>query len=168
MSWTKADIAFETIQQRQLVAKLMKSVKLFEGLSGDEALELLAQAEKSVFAAGDYIIQEGERGAFMYVIIAGKVEITKWVNGSYEKPLAEFGAGDSFGEMALVDNLERSASAKALTGCTLLRLSDQEFRLIPAIGAKIYRNIACLLSQRLRNTNAMISLLMAETDDAVA
>jgi CRP-like cAMP-binding protein len=168
MSWVKSDITFEAIQQRQLVAKLMHSVKLFEGLTSNETLDLLAEAEKSVFAAGDYIIQEGERGAFMYVIVAGKVEITKWVNGSFEKPLAEFGAGDSFGEMALVDNLERSASVKALTPCTLLRLSDQTFRQIPAIGAKIYRNIACLLSQRLRNTNAMISLLMAENDDKSA
>ena len=165
MTWTQADIAFETIQQRHLVAKLMKSVKLFEGLTGDEAVELLTKAEKSVFTADDYIIQEGERGAFMYLIIAGKVQITKWVNGSYEKPLAELEAGDSFGEMALVDNLERSASVKALTDCTLLRLSDKAFSQIPLIGAKVYRNIACLLSQRLRHSNAMISLLMVENDE---
>lgn len=160
MTWTKAD--FEKLNQQQLLLRLLKSVQLFSGFSLDQLMTLLAHAEKSVFKSGAQIIREGDDDAFMYVIVAGKVSILKRLPSGEDRALAELGAGDSFGEMALVDRQERSASVTAMSDCTLLRIDNCHFPEMPAIGALLYQNIAALLSRRLRGTNAAISLLLAK------
>lgn len=162
MTWDKADLDFETIQQRQLLARLMKSVGLFEDFSAEELMALLANAEKRLFKEGEFIIREGDSGDFMYLIISGKVGITKRLESGDGKPLAVFGPGDCFGEMSLLDNETRSASAQAVSQCLLLRLNARNFDGMHAISAKLYRNVARLLSRRLRHTDAMISLLLAD------
>jgi CRP-like cAMP-binding protein len=166
MTWDKADLDFETIQQRQLLARLTKSVGLFEGFSAEELKALLGNAERRVFEEGEFIIREGEEGAFMYLILAGKVAITKRLESGDGKPLAVFEPGDCFGEMSLLDSETRSASAQAVSRCLLLRINDANLEGKDAIGAKLYRNVARQLSRRLRHTNAMISLLLADENGA--
>lgn len=83
---------------------------------------------KVAYRAGDFIFLEGDREAHFYIIEKGTVQIfTKKPNGERVNIL-DISDGESFGEFALLDKgAPRSASAKALTDCTLVRVSEEGF-----------------------------------------
>src|SRR5919201_6769932 len=76
-------------------------------MAGEDALFQRVGRE---FRRGDVLFREGEPGKEMYVVQAGKVNITKTVRDT-EKILATLGAGEFLGEMALLNNKPRSAGA---------------------------------------------------------
>lgn len=145
--WIKEQIGFQ--ERQRIMQRLIDRVQIFRGLSGDELMPLLEAAEKCTFEGGDTIVREGSTGAWLYVIIDGRVAVQKSAGGPPTE-LAKLGAGDSFGEMSLVDQELRSASVIAEAPCVLLRLSDAACQKHPTGSAKIYRNIAQVLSRRLR------------------
>jgi hypothetical protein len=104
------------------------------------------------FKTGEYIFQEGERGSEMFIVQEGKVEILKKLGGA-ERRLAMLEEGDFFGEMAILEDLPRSASARAATDCALLRIDsttfDQMVRHHPEIPVRMLRK----LSSRLREAS---------------
>jgi CRP-like cAMP-binding protein len=147
MSWAREQFTFGEMQR--LLHKLAEKVKAFHGLTPAEIGEVLARAEKCTFGPGIAIVKEGNVGSHMYIIIDGEAAVSKQGRGG-EVELARLGAPDSFGEMGLADNEVRSATVKAVTDCILVRLSDQVIAARPEIAAKVYRNIARVLSSRLR------------------
>lgn len=159
--WSKESLNEYELQR--LMTRLLGAVEIFAHFSQSELADILSGAEKCIIEPGQIIISEGSSGHFMYIIIDGDVEITKKLAGGGTKALTKLGAGNCFGEMALIDNSERSATVISVSKCVMLRLSETEFRKNLPAGAKLYRNIARLLSQRLRNTNAMISLGFLDT-----
>ena len=106
-------------------------------------------------AAGDYVFEEGDLGTDMYIVQDGQVEIVKRFRGE-EKQLALLGRGDFFGEMSVLEDLPRTASAKAVGDCRLLEISgstfDQMLRKNPEIAVRMMRK----LSRRLRETDQML------------
>ena len=78
---------------------------------------------------GDTIIREGEPGKEMFVIEEGEVEILKGAPGS-ERRLGVLSQGDFFGEMSIIDDLPRGATARALTDCQLLAIDHSTFDLM--------------------------------------
>lgn len=154
MNWTREQLSFQDLQR--LLVKLAEHVKAFQGLSPAEISELLARAEKCAFAAGAVIVKEGSVGNHMYIILDGEAIVSKkGRDGDVE--LARLSAADSFGEMALADNEARSATVSALSACALVRLSDQVMNSRPEIGMKVYRNVARVLSARLRSADEALA-----------
>ncbi len=140
-------------ETRQLLLRL----NLFRGLDETELMLLLEEAELVDFPEGGYPIVEGDQGQCMYIILAGKVRIAKRSLG-IQKVIGELGPGECFGEMSLIECRSRSASVKALSACKLLRIDGSNVARVPAIAAILYRNIATLLSQRLRHANDILTL----------
>lgn len=108
-------------------------------------LEAIASLCTEVSArSGDVLCREGEPGAEFFVLLDGTVTVT-----SGGRQLATLGAGDFFGELALLDGKARNATVHAATDVSLLVLSRQEFtsvvhddphvavRMLPAIGARL-------------------------------
>lgn len=153
--WIKEQFSFYDLQR--IMFRLLDRVPVFRGMTGEELLQILEAAEKCTFADGETIVREGSTGAWLYVIIEGRASVRKSASGK-QTELAELGVGDSFGEMSLVDQALRSASVVALTPCVLLRLSRQACDKHPGGSAKIYRNIAQILSQRLRDMDDVFVL----------
>lgn len=89
--------------------------KLFQEqkLSSLEINFLSTLSQEKQFAPGQIIFREGESGHEMYVVLEGRVMISKYIPGAGEEALAFIERGGYFGEMALIDNAERSADAKA-------------------------------------------------------
>jgi CRP/FNR family cyclic AMP-dependent transcriptional regulator len=137
--------------------KLLLRLNLFRGLDELELQLLLDEAELVDFRDGDYPIMEGEQGRHMFVILSGHARIVKRSQGIH-KVIHELGPGECFGEMSLIECCVRSASVKAVGACKLLKLDGNNVGNIPTISAKIYRNIAILLSQRLRHANDILTL----------
>ena len=114
-------------------------------------------------APGDYIFREGELGTEMYIIHEGQVEILNRV-GDEERLLAVLEKGDFFGEMSLLEDRPRAASARALTATRLLQINgstfDQMLRDNPEIAVRMMRK----LSRRLRETDDLLKAAMGSGD----
>ena len=147
MTWTRDQLSFHDLQR--LLSRLTQHVKAFKGLSTGEVSDLLNGAEKCSFDPGTVIVKEGTVGQHMYIILNGSARVTKTGRGGAVE-LAILEPADSFGEMALVDNEARSATVIADTDCVLVRLNDQMINAKPEIGLKVFRNIAKVVSTRLR------------------
>jgi CRP-like cAMP-binding protein len=97
--------------------------------------------EPARYDAGKMIMQEGTGGAFMYIVLEGKVAIS--IKGGI---VARAGPGGVFGEMALVDQSVRAATATAETPCTLLAVNRNVFlhlvKTSPAFGAALLAGLA--------------------------
>ena len=154
MSWIREEFTFHDLQR--LLFKLAEHVKAFQGLTPAEISELLARAEKCSYAPNAPIVHEGSAGNQMYVILDGEAVVTKKGRDG-EIELARLYSADSFGEMALADNESRSATVTAMSPCILVRLNDQVMNAKPEIGVKVYRNIARVVSSRLRQADEALA-----------
>jgi CRP/FNR family cyclic AMP-dependent transcriptional regulator len=91
------------------------------------------------------IMKEGDRGIFMYLVMEGIVAVT-----IQEKPVEKVGAGGVFGEMALVDQSARVATATAETDCTLLSINRNDFMELVKTKPAFALSLLKALSERLR------------------
>ncbi len=112
-----------------------------------------------IYDEGKVIFREGEPGNEMFIIIEGKVKITKNV-GNLEKTLMILGKGDFFGEMAIVDEKPRSASAIALTTCKLIALDKNTFKNIILNNPNFAYKVILKMSERLREADKQIEELL--------
>jgi len=107
------------------------------------------------FEEGESIFREGDLGTEMYIIQEGRVEILKEIQGE-QRQLAVLEKGDFFGEMAILEDLPRTAGARAVTAAKLLMINgstfDQMLRSNPEIAVRMMRK----LSRRLRETDRML------------
>ncbi|MEO8162033.1 MAG: cyclic nucleotide-binding domain-containing protein, partial [Arenimonas sp.] len=101
---------------------LLRSIALFEGLT-DEDLEMLASALHSrSFAAGTMVINQGDSGSSMYIVESGECNIHLPGDASRRISLKDIARGEYFGELALFDEMPRSASVLVTTDAVLLEL----------------------------------------------
>lgn len=84
--------------------------------------------DRKVVASGAYIFREGDDGDRAYLVQEGTIEIVRRRADGTEVILGEIAKGGIFGEMALVDDRPRMASARAMTGATLLVVTRDQFR----------------------------------------
>lgn len=91
----------------------LNTSKLFSGMLAAELPALEQTARLQVYKAGDNIFQEGDPGDGLYIIVEGEVQITCLVGQDQRRVLSQLGAGDFFGEMAVLDSQPRSATATA-------------------------------------------------------
>ena len=87
----------------------LKSIDLFSQIPGEELARVALIASEVELENGDVLITEGEIGDSMYLILEGRIEVTK-----RGRRIAELGARECVGEMALLDSEPRSATVKAL------------------------------------------------------
>jgi CRP/FNR family cyclic AMP-dependent transcriptional regulator len=102
-------------------------IRLFreQGLSRRELMTLATFSREKRFGAGASLFQEGDEGWEMYIILEGRVMISKFIPGAGEEALAILERGDFFGEMSLVDGEPRSADARAHGGPVTVLALDQ-------------------------------------------
>lgn len=100
---------------------------------------------------GQVLFHRGERGDALYVIEAGQMRIFTFDEKGREITLNILGPGDTFGEMALVDEQPRAASAAAMGAVTLRRLSREDFQAKLRTSPGLVREIVELLSERVRD-----------------
>ena len=80
------------------------------------------------FEANEVVFREGDRGDWLYVVLDGEVEVVRHVPGQGEVTLGKLGAGECFGEIALVSDKPRSATVRSCTAVNLLALDRDAFQ----------------------------------------
>lgn len=115
--------------------------------------------------AGQAVIRESDEGDFMFLVIAGAVDIFKTDLQGDRKLMTSVGAGATLGEMSMFDGEPRFATCIATDTTTVAVLSRDDMAKIiledPALGAKILVELVALLSQRLRHTSARLMRYLA-------
>lgn len=131
-------------------AAIAKCVELFRGVSPEDVAKIFAKGMTMQTPKGNTIFYKGTTGNTMFVILAGTVEL---YDG--RKLLATLRTGDMFGEMALISNEPRSASAVAAENTSLFVLSEDVFRrlMTKQVAIRILLNIISTLAHRLREAN---------------
>lgn len=141
----------------------LATINLFEGIDPRGLREIAAIASEESHRLGEIIFKEGDTGGALYMILEGKVRISREVSGMGEEALAVLGAGDAFGEMALIDDFPRSADVRVHERCRLLVISKEALEdllfLNRDLAYEILWNFVKILSSRLRETNDKMTFL---------
>lgn len=135
----------------------LKRVPLFAGVPARDLVQVAGIAEEVACEAEARIITEGESGNAMFLIVEGEVTIHRG-----PQRIVTLHPQDCFGEMSILDNEPRSASATALTDCLLLKVDQDHFHSILFQNADVALAIIRTLTRRLRSMDVKPS--PAETD----
>jgi CRP/FNR family transcriptional regulator, cyclic AMP receptor protein len=153
-------------------------IRLFreQGLSRRELMTLATFSREKRFPSGASLFQEGDEGSEMYIILEGRVMISKYIPGAGEEALAILERGDFFGEMSLIDGEPRSADARAhgspLTVLALDQGTVREVLAMDAHAALEFLQLLCrLVANRLREIDEKVigwRILSGERNESVS
>lgn len=142
------------LPSRNEVRDFLLTIPLFEKLRRREVSHLAQLMYKRQFNKGEVVFVEGDIGSAMYIIVEGKVSIVK-TKGKQMNEVACLTAGSFFGEMALLTDQRRSATAKVSQKATLLCFFKKDLEHIlrkhPDMGMRVLRNLSTVLAKRLQH-----------------
>ena len=129
---------------------LLAKVPLFHN-APERALEIAASAvRKRVYEPGTTVFQEGDKGEALYIIAAGLIKLSKVDLGGHEKTLAILQPPEFFGEMALLGESARNATAITLNTVDAYLLFNDDFKRLISDYPTISLNLTTTLANRLR------------------
>ena len=144
--------------------KLLKRIYLFSNLNDKEIEKISAICKPESFPRGKLIFAEGNPGDKLYFIVKGSVRVSKKIRAGNEQVLATLQAGEFFGEMALIDEVGRSADVWAEDASELISISKNDFATLifreKDIATSLLWNIIRTLSSRLRETDEKFKSLV--------
>ena len=131
----------------------LRSIPFFEELSNKDIQSISKYCTDKVFKPGQILFDEGDPADMFYIIISGEVEVWKAFGTEDEEMLAIHGHGKLFGEMALIDNLPRSATVKTRTHTRLLQIGEHDFQNMIRENSSVAFSIVRSLSSMMRKSN---------------
>src|SRR6266436_8067557 len=137
--------------------QLLTNCTLFAGLSADERAAVVALARIRTFNAGETIFSIGSPGEQMMALLSGAIRISVTSSDGKELLLAIIQPGEVFGELAILDNKERSADAVAETACTVAMLDRRDILSFFERNPSAWPNLVKVLCQRLRHTDQVFA-----------
>jgi CRP-like cAMP-binding protein len=146
-----------------MVRDILRVVPFFRELTQPELDRLVALGRVVDYPKDMVVFREGDQGEALYVVIRGAVRIVKQAPEVWDGTMAFVESGGCFGEMALVDDFPRSATAITQDACTILFLGRDAlldlFRDEPVVGRKILAAFCRSLSLQLRQASDRIVAL---------
>lgn len=134
---------------------ILARVDLFRDLTREELGEIGNSCRERTYTAGTPLVKQGDTGVGLYILTKGRVRITQERNPDRaEVELGVSGPGDVLGEMALLDDLPRSATITAIDDVTALLLPVWEFRTTLRNHPDIALKLLAVVSRRLRKAQA--------------
>lgn len=127
----------------------LKGVALFARIPGEDLVQVARIAKEVLFEEGQIVMQEGEEGDCLLLIIEGEVAVVR-----DDVEIARLGGDECVGEMSLLDSEPRSASVRALSDVVALELNHDDFYDMMNEHAQIARGIITTLTKRLRESIA--------------
>jgi len=127
----------------------LKSIWLFSSCTASELRKIRSSLDSLSVPAGKVLVEEGRIGQEFFIIVEGTAAVTR--NG---KKVATLGAGNHFGELALLDRRPRSASVVTETDMDVLIMSQRQFNGLLESVPTIARKLLSALATRLREADA--------------
>jgi CRP-like cAMP-binding protein len=142
---------------------LLGRINLFAGLPPVYLRRIAGIGQTELHERGSVIFEEGAVGDKVYIILEGKVRISRQVPGMGEEALAVLKTGDYFGEMALIDDFPRSADAHAHERCRLFVITKDHLADLLFVDRDLAYDLLWsfvrTLAARLRETNDKMTFL---------
>ncbi|MEI7812726.1 MAG: cyclic nucleotide-binding domain-containing protein [Ignavibacteria bacterium] len=158
---------FKIRSEKEDLFELLHTIPPFAELSNKEIEQLYHIMHDRVYAPHEYIFYQSDPGIAFYIIQEGEVEVLTTNEEARIHRIAYYKKGDFFGEMALLDDARRFASAIALKESKLLVIFkpdlDEYIEKFPKKGIKILKGISQIFALRLRQLNQNYSKLFFET-----
>ena len=134
---------------RKASVERLRSVPILERLATPQLEVISRQFLTEHYAEDRLIVHEGDRGDRFYVIVRGKVAVSKLVPDGKSRRVATLSDGDFFGEIALLKNVPRTATVRALTPCLLMSLCRDAFKALVANEPELQAILEKALTERL-------------------
>ena len=146
--------------KKQSMISFLRSVPLFNSLSKRELLTLNSIAHLRTYQENEFVFRKGQPGAAMFILKSGEISIVDHEPDSSENVIATLGENSFFGELALLDDSPRSASAKATGHSEVYAFFRTDLEKLlsssPQIGLQVYRALAMIIGTRLKSTNEQL------------
>ena len=144
----------------------IRRIPLFSTLTDDEFSQLQHTFSLRSYRKNQVIFLEEATGNYMYLVLAGKVKVTKATSGGKETILAIHQAGDFLGEMALLDGHTSPATVSAMEDCRIISVTGADFHKYLMRNEKVVLQIIQVLCARLRQVWGQVQTLSYSTADA--
>jgi signal transduction histidine kinase len=138
-----------------MITPLETLQRAFPEIPDEEAQELISCGEVRSYPQRTVLCREDAYEAIFYIILDGKVQVTKAIASDQSRLLKTLDAGDFFGEMALIHDAPRAATVTALTPVTVLEIRKDAFNKLLHTSASLSRALVQEVSRRLRENDAM-------------
>ena len=162
--WLKAFLLDSEFSRKR---KFLQKISLFEGISRREFGHLFQALVVRNYAPGELLFQQGDVGRALFILESGHVEISRKTAEGVNQQMAILNPGDYFGEMSLLDELPRNASAAAMEPVRAYLLYRTELeklmKTVPHVGAAIMTHVGMLLAARLRALTDAAPVALAST-----
>jgi CRP/FNR family transcriptional regulator, cyclic AMP receptor protein len=135
------------------VEDVLRETPLFEALSEEDASALRSGIIDVHLDRGERLFTEGDTGDKLYIILTGKIKLTKAAPDGRENLLSVHGPGEMFGELSLFDPIPRTSSATAVTSAHLAGLTHDDVHQWLSTRPKVAMYLLQALAQRLRRIN---------------
>jgi CRP/FNR family transcriptional regulator, cyclic AMP receptor protein len=132
---------------------VLKETPLFEALSEEDASALRAGIITVHLDRGERLFAEGDAGDKLYIILEGKIKLTKAAPDGRENLVSVHGPGEMFGELSLFDPIPRTSSATAVTSARLAGLAHDDLHTFLSSRPEVAMHLLQALAQRLRRIN---------------
>jgi CRP-like cAMP-binding protein len=121
----------------------LKAVPFFSAMSKSELAAVAQQTDEIDVPAGKVLAREGDFGEEFFLIDAGTAQVTRG-----GEPVAELGAGDFFGEMALLGDDRRNATVTATTPMSLIVMTRPSFRALNRAHPEVHETVSKAIAER--------------------
>jgi CRP/FNR family transcriptional regulator len=142
---------------REEIAGLLRRVPVFAGLTDEDLAKVAEVTVQRRFGAGEVVFREGDDSNTCYVVRSGKVRAIRAHSDGRAIALANFSAGDIFGELAMFDNESRSATVETLEATEVIAILGSDMRRLMREYPEITIRLNAALVQKLRATNERLA-----------
>ena len=137
--------------------EILAATEFFSGVDAERLSAIAARGEARSLVRGDLVFGEGDEPDALYVVLSGRIAIANRSIDGRESVMALMESGDLFGEMGLLDQLPRSAEARALEGSKVLAVPYAPVRDLFENEPRLLWGVVRMLSGRLRNTDEALA-----------
>jgi CRP/FNR family transcriptional regulator len=135
------------------VEDVLRRAPVFESLSEEDASALRSGIITVQLNRGERLFSEGDTGDKLYIILSGKIKLTKAAPDGRENLLSVHGPGEMFGELSLFDPIPRTSSATAVTNAELAGVAHDDLRTWLSTRPEVAMHLLQALAKRLRRIN---------------
>lgn len=143
-------------------AEALKRTLIFSSLSEAELVELSRLAVERSFNAGEYVFWEGDAADYFYILLEGRIKVSKFSSLGKEVIIAFFGPGEMFGEVAVFEEKPYPASSQAATSTRVLAIKRGDFLSFLSSHPQVALVIINILGGRLREAQGRLKDLAGE------
>ncbi|HBB68069.1 MAG: hypothetical protein A2X28_05690 [Elusimicrobia bacterium GWA2_56_46] len=148
---------FNVIYDEETLKKIdfLKSIRLFEGIKKRDLIHILENLQERTYLKGETVFTQGDIGRALFIVFSGKIALSRQDQETEKSGvIAEVQPGEFFGEMALLEEMPRTATASALEETRVFMLFKIKLESLlfarPRIGVVISTQLAKIMSARLR------------------